>query len=89
MTNNLTVQYDINCTDCESVWGGFASILDELQLDDDSMIVGARHTGYAPNGCPILKVEFGNVDVMKLFTAVYLGCADPDSEDVNEFLHDV
>ena len=87
MTNDLIVQYDMNCTDCDSVWQGLASILNELQFDDDRMIVSARHTGYAPNGCPILEVEFGNVDAMRLFTAAYLGCADPDGEDVDDYLN--
>jgi hypothetical protein len=89
MTNadKLIVQYDINCTDCLSVWGGLAIILNEIQVDDDRMIVGARHTGYAPNGCPILTVEFGNVDAMRHFTAAYLGCADPDREDVDDYLN--
>lgn len=85
-TQSITVEYDIACTDCDSVWEAFAFIVQELPVDDDTMIVSARHAGYAPNGCPILEVEFGNMDIAKGFTAVYLGCADADDEDVATFL---
>jgi hypothetical protein len=68
----LTVQYDMACTDCNSVWEAFAWIVQELPVDDDSMIKRVSQKGYAPNGWPILEVEFGNIDIAKGFTAVYL-----------------
>ena len=54
--------------------------------DDDSMIKRVSQKGYAPNGWPILEVEFGNIDIAKGFTAVYLACPDADDEEVLEYL---
>lgn len=85
-TQSITVEYDIACAACNSVWEAFAFIVQELPVDDDTMIVSARHKGYAPNGCPILEVVFGNIDIAKGFTAVYLGCADADDSDVDVYL---
>lgn len=87
MTNeSLTFQYDMACTDCDSVWEAFAWIIQELPVDDDSMIKAVRQTGYAPNGWPTLEVEFGNIDIAKGFTAVYLACPDADDDEVLEYL---
>ena len=83
-TDALTVQYDFACTG--SVWECFAEICMQLPVDDDSMIVSVKFGGYAPNGCDILEVQFGNLDVAKGFTAVYLGAADADDADVLEYL---
>lgn len=82
-TDALTAQYDIADM---SVWEAFADICRDLPIDDDSMIVSARHAGTAPNGCGILEVKFGNYDVAKVFTGVYLGSVFPDDEDVLEYL---
>jgi len=85
MTNdNLTVQYDMNGDG--SMWEGFAQIVQELLVDDESMIQNARFAGYSPNGCPILEVQFGNINIAKGFTAVYFGLPDADDEDVLEYL---
>jgi hypothetical protein len=85
MTNDiLTVQYDM-CGD-GSMWEGFAYIVQELPIDGDDMIHSAKFAGYAPNGCPILEVKFGNIDVAKSFTAVYFGLPDADDADVLEYL---
>ncbi len=85
MTNDiLTVQYDMNGDG--SMWEGFAYIVQELPVDDESMIHSARFAGYAPSGCPILEVKFGNLDIAKGFTAVYFGLPDADDEDVLEYL---
>ena len=83
MTNALTAQYDIADM---SVWEAFADICQDLPIDDDSMIVSARHAGTAPNGCGILEVQFGNLDVAKGFTAVYLQATVDDDSDVLEYL---
>ena len=82
----LTVQYDMVCIDCNSVWEAFAWIVQELPVDDDSMIKRVSQKGYAPNGWPILEVEFGNIDIAKGFTAIYLACPDADDEEVLEYL---
>ena len=83
MTNDiLTVQYDIAEI---SVWEALARICGELIVDDSAMIRSAKHGGIAPNGCDILEVQFGNLDVAKGFTAVYLDCQDDDAE-VLEYL---
>lgn len=85
MTNDiLTVQYDMNGDG--SLWEGFAQIVEELPVDGDEMIYSARFAGYAPNGCPILEVKFGNLDIAKGFTAVYMGVPDADDEEVLEYL---
>ena len=83
-TDILTVQYDMN-GDC-SLWEGIAQIIEKLPVDDESMIESARFAGYAPNGCPILEVKFGNIDIAKSFTAVYLDVPDADDEEVLEYL---
>lgn len=90
MTNNaemptdaLTVQYDIAEI---SVWEAFASICQELPVDIDDMVLSAGFKGYAPNGCSILEVRFGNLDAAKGFTAVYLQAADADDGEVLEYL---
>ena len=83
-TDALTVQYDFACTG--SVWECFGEICMQLPVDDDSMIVSAKSGGTAPNGCGILEVQFGNHDVAKGFTAVYLNTADADDDEVLEYL---
>lgn len=80
---NLTAQYDVAGM---SVWEALANICLELPVDDDRMIVSARHAGDAPNGCGVLEVTFGNLDIAKGFTAVYLQAADADDSDVLEYL---
>ena len=82
-TDALTVQYDI---DGASIWEAFGEICLQLPVDDDSMIVSAKSGGTAPNGCGILEVQFGNHDIAKGFTAVYLGAADADDDEVLEYL---
>jgi len=82
-TDALTVQYDV--AGC-SVWEALGNICLELPVDDDSMIVSARHWGTAPNGCGVLEVQFANHDIAKGFTAVYLQAADADDEEVLEYL---
>ena len=79
----LTIQYDI---DGASIWEALASIVQDLPVDDDLMIRAARFAGYAPSGCPILEVQFGNLDAAKGFTAVYLDCPDADDDEVFEYL---
>lgn len=84
MTNDvLTAQYDIAEI---SVWEAFANICLELPVDIDDMILSAGFKGYAPNGCSVLEVRFGNLDAAKGFTAVYLNSPDADEEDVLEYL---
>jgi hypothetical protein len=82
-TDALTVQYDIAGA---SIWEAFGEICLQLPVDDDSMIVTAANGGTAPNGCGVLEVQFGNLDIAKGFTAVYLGAADADDADVLEYL---
>jgi hypothetical protein len=82
-TDALFVQYDI---DGCSIWEAFGEICLQLPVDDDSMIVTAANGGTAPNGCGILEVQFGNLDIAKGFTAVYLGAADADDAEVLEYL---
>jgi hypothetical protein len=82
-TDALTVQYDVNGA---SIWEAFGEICEQLPVDDDSMIHSAMFGGYAPNGCSVLEVHFGNHDVAKGFTAIYLGAADADDADVLEYL---
>jgi hypothetical protein len=85
MTNDiLTVRYDMNGDG--SLWEGFAQIVEELPVDGDEMIYSAKFAGYAPNGCPILEVKFGNLDIAKGFTAVYMGVPDADDKEVLEYL---
>jgi len=80
----LTVQYDM--IGDGSMWEGFAQIVQELPVDGDEMIYSAKFSGYAPNGCPILEVRFGNLDIAKGFTAVYLDAPDADDSEVLEYL---
>lgn len=85
MTNDiLTVRYDMNGD--SSLWEGFAQIVEELPVDGDEMIYSAKFAGYAPNGCPILEVKFGNLDIAKGFTAVYMDAPDADDKEVLEYL---
>ena len=82
MTDHITVQYDIAHG---SMWECFAQICVEMGVDDSDMIVFARGRGYAPNGCPILEVQFANLDVAQSFTGCYMGL-EADDEDVLEYL---
>ena len=83
-TDALTVQYDF--ADDGSVWEAFGEICLQLPVDDDAMILAVKFRGTAPNGCGILEVHFGNHDIAKGFTAVYLGAADADDAEVLEYL---
>ena len=82
-TDALTVQYDIAA---ESIWIGLAHIVEELPVDGSDMILSAKFAGHAPNGCGILEVLFGNLDIARGFTAVYLGCPDADDDEVSVYL---